>query len=401
MQQPETLLHIDSQVIYNPKPIQQTISMKRIYFLFLVVLTGCSTLTPLQKSRFISVNHLIETGNYIEARDVIEDMVNDEESQQWPRTWYTRGVLAQTAPAKQKLYPDRYFVAFESYEKARSLDQNGRLDRQLAPRYILLANEFKKMGEKSYKDQKYKDALQAFELAIEINQNEILSMPVDTHLVYNAALAAYEADNHKKAIRYLSQVEDYNYSTNATHLLFSTYLESGDTLSAEKLMAAGIKKYEDNENLVLLLADLHFQTKNIQAALNVLDTAALSDSSNHIFPFTKGLIYQKTDQFPEAIEAYQQALALAPEELMIHTNIATCYFNIGVEIEEHARQITSNSKVLEQKKQSAEAFRSSLTWLDKVWEQEPDDQMVLRRLYELYKVLDVGDKVKSMEQMIH
>ncbi len=375
--------------------------MKRIYFLFLIVLAGCSTLTPLQKSRFITVNHLIETGHYKEARDVIEDMVNDEETQQWPRTWYTRGMLAQTAPAKQKLYPDRYFVAFESYEKARSLDQNERLNKQLAPKYILLANEFKKMGEKSYKSKQYADALKAFELALKINQSNLLSMPVDTHLVYNAALAAYEADDHDKAILYLAQIEDYNYSTNATHLLFSTYLESGDTLSAEKVLAAGINKYEDNESLVLLLVDLHFQTKNIQAALSVLDTATLSDPSNHVYLFTKGLIYQKTDQYPEAIEAYEQALALAPEELMIHTNIATCYFNIGVEIEEDARQIASNSMVVEQKKRSAEAFRSSLTWLDKVWEQEPDDQTVLRRLYELYKVLEVDERVKSMEQMIH
>lgn len=375
--------------------------MKRIYFILLVFLTGCSALTPLQKSKFISVNHLIEVGNYQEARDVIENMINDEETQKWPRTWYTRGLLAQTAPAKEDLYPDRHFVALESYEKARTLDDKGRLDKQLAPKYVLLANDFKKMGEKSYKSQKYDDALQCFEQALKIYESPVLSVPVDTHLIYNAALAAHEAENHEKAIQYLSTLEDYNYSTNATHLLFSTHLENGDTLSAEKVLAAGIKKYEDNESLVLLLTDLHFQNGNILAAHNVLDTAATHDPANHVYPFTKGLIYQKNDEFHAAIEAYQQALALAPEELMIHTNIATCYYNIGVEIEESARQITSNSKVLEEKERSAAAFRSSVAWLDKAWEQDPDDQTVIRKLYELYKVLNVGDKAKSIEQQIH
>lgn len=358
-------------------------------------------MTPLQKSKFISVNHLIEVGNYKEARDVIEEMINNEETQQWPRTWYTRGMLAQTAPAKADLYPDRHYVALESYEKARLLDNKGRLDKQLVPKYVLLANDFKKMGEKSYKSRKYDEALRAFEQALMIYESAVLSMPVDTHLIYNAALSAYEAKNHDQAVKHLSRLEEYSYSTNVTHLLFSTYMESADTTSAGKVLEAGIRKYEENESLVLLLTDHHFQTDNAEQALAVLDTAAGMDPANHVFPFTKGLIYQKTDQYQQAIESYQQALALAPEELMIHTNIATCYYNIGVEIEENARKITSNSQVLQEKERSAEAFRSSVTWLDKVWEQDPDDQTVIRRLYELYKVLNVGEKVKSMEQMIH
>ena len=379
--------------------------MKRLIFL-VILFSGCAVFTPLKKSRLISVFHLIETNKFEDAKGLVEEMIEDEEASQWPRTWYARGLLSQTAYREGmqrnnrklfELYPDQLFVAIESYEKARELDTRGRLERQLAPRYILLANDFQKLGEKHFSENKYKEALRAFEQALEITQSPLLAVKTDTNLIYNTALAAYEARKWEKSIKYFNILHDYRHSVNATHLLFTSYLEKGDTIAAELVLSEGVNNFNFHEDLVLLLADLLFITDDKEGAIEILQEAATEHPENHLFPFTKGLIYQKSSMYENAIESYKKAIELNPEELRAYLNIATCYYNIGVQIDESARTITMISLVQEERARSAEAFDSAVKWLDKVFEKEPDDQEILSQLYQLYKTLRVNDRLQSIE----
>src|SRR6056297_3075346 len=148
--------------------------MKRSLILF-ILFTIFYISSSAQKSKVIAVFQLIETGKYGEAKDAIEDAINEESTEQWARTWYARGVLCQNAyeegikkndKKKTELYPDQLKVAFDSYEKARTLDKKGRYEEQLEPKYVLLANDFQKLGEKRFKNRKYEEALQAFEHAL-------------------------------------------------------------------------------------------------------------------------------------------------------------------------------------------------------------------------------------------
>ncbi len=378
--------------------------MKRLFFLTFIFF-GCSVLTPLQKSKFIAVFHLIEIADYEEAKEVIEEMIIHEEYAQWPRTWYARGLLCQTAyqagirennRKKYELYPNQLYVAFDSYEKALSLDTRGVFEKQLAPRYVHLANEFQRMGENHYNNEKYKESLRAFEKALKITQSPILTVQVDTNLIYNTALAAVQSKENEAAIKHLSRLDDYHYSTNVSHLLFSTYLEKGDTVAAQKTLEEGIDKHEDNGDLILLLVDLHFKSDNPEKSLALLTSASIQNPSKYIFPFTKGLVYQKTEQYTKAIDAYEKAVILAPEELLTYVNIATCYYNIGVEIEENARMINNNRQVLEEKERSAAAFESAVTWLNKAFEKEPDNQTVVNKIYQLFEMLNLSGRANSM-----
>ena len=382
--------------------------MKRI-ILIAIIFTGCINALQAQRSKVISLFQLIETGKYDEAKKAIEEAVEDEKTVEWPVTWYVRGQLCQTAyeegiKKKNKkhyeLYPDQLYVAYDSYEKALELDSRGRIEKQLPPLYVLLANNFQKLGENQFKDKQYKEALRAFEKALQINQNPMLSVVIDSNLIFNTALAAYESRAWEKAVTYLSQLNEHKYSSNVSHLLFNVYLETHDTLAAEQLLTEDINRYEDNEDLVMLLADLLYEKNEIEKAVGVLDTAFTQKPDNYICPYSIGLIYQKTEQYGRAIAAYKMSVDLAPEEVKIYTNIGTCYYNTGVEIQENARTIANNRIFLEEKKKSESEFRSAIQWLEKAHEKDPDNQIVIEKLYALYKVLGITDKIKSMESII-
>lgn len=383
--------------------------MKKLIFLTFLI-TGCSALSPLQKGRLISLFHLIETAKYSEAKEVAEEMIEGEESSQWSNTWYARGLLCQNAYVEGKkkndtklseLYPDQLYVAFESYEKARRLDNRGRLERQLAPRYVQLANEFQNKGVGHFNNKNFSESLRSFEQAFIIKQSPILTVETDTLLIYNTALAAYESENQDKAIHYLSKLHDFRYSVNATHLYFKTVLKTGDLPTAEKILRDGVSFYDHDETMVLLLSDFLFDSGDNYGALQILQDALKKQPLNPQFHYTRGLIHQKMEQYDVAIEAYNEVVKISPENAMAHLNIATCYYNRGVEMEETARSLTNNTAVKEERARSKEAFQEAVKWLDNANQQDPDDETVIARIYELYTLLRENEKARMIEERIN
>ncbi len=382
--------------------------MKRL-LLLTVLFCGCSVLTPLQRSKFLTVTNFIDTEKYTEAKEVIEEMISDSESSQWARTWYLKGLLCQEAYNKgvkdndkelTRLYPNQLYVAFNAFEKARSKDKRGKLEKQLAPKYVLLANNFKNLGENHFNDKRYQDALRAFDYALKISKNSILEIELDNNLVYNAALAAYKGENWEEAIKHLKHLHKENYSTNATHLLFNANIENEDTLAAREVMLEGIEKYDDNVEMVLLLTDILFASGSSNEAIDVLNKEIEKNPSNYKFYYTKGLVYQKLMEYDNAIDSYTTAIVHAPKEPMIYYNLAACYYNIGVDIEEKTRTLTNNRRVVELRAKSAEAFDTATDWLDKASERAEGNSEVLTKIYNLYRALRINDKAEKIEGKI-
>jgi tetratricopeptide (TPR) repeat protein len=380
--------------------------MKRyILILIMILLGGCSSLMPLQRSRLITAFHLIEDKKYDEAKAFIEGMAEEENSAQWPRTWHARGLLYQNAYREgieknnKKLYeliPGQLFEAYESYEKALELDAGNGIRSKLVPKYVLLANDFQSIGQKKFREGKYDEALQAFQTVEKIRHSELLKLDTDTSLVYNIALAAIEGKNHQTAINYLTRLNEYSYGTNVSHLLSAEYLHLGDSLNAQHVLEEGITKYEDNEELILLLVDLHFSRNNAEESFAILDHKSALKPSSYKIPYTKGLILQKTGQYKEAIAAYEKSLTLEPEKTIIYAQIAACFYNIGIEIEESARTMNNNSLVEKERKRSTAALESAITWLNKALELETNDGEALAIIHDLSTLLDITERVEGL-----
>lgn len=378
--------------------------MKRFFFLA-ILFTGCSVFSPLQKGKVISLYHLIETEKFEDAKIAAEKMIEDEEASQWAATWMARGYLCQTAYKNgmdnnnsnlYALYPDQLYVAWDSYERALEIDPKERLKRQLAPKYVLLANDLQKLGMANLTDRKYSDALRAFEKAMEIEKIPFLDLQQDTVLLYNAALAAYESRKWPIAIRYFEKLHDAGYSQNATHLLFRSLMVQGDTTAAEDVLFEGIEAYDDHENLVILLARFLMDQSREQEAIAVIDRGIDENPVNALLFYNKGLVFQMSNNYQQAIEAYKMAVDLDPDYLMAYANIATCYYNIGVTYEENTLRLTNNRKVKEKRKKSEKAFESALIWLDATVAKKPEDIWIIERISQLYHQLGKPDKTRGL-----
>lgn len=373
----------------------------------ILIISFFSVTATAQKSKVLAIFQLIETGKYEEAKTAVEEAIEEESTGGWYRTWYARGLLSQKAyeegiekndKKKYELYPDQLYVAFDSYEKAMKLDKSGKITGQLAPKYVLLANDLLKLAQEHYGKKEYQQSLRAFEHVLKINQSPLLTLQPDTNLLYNTALAAYNSGANEKASDYLGQLNESTYSSNVPHLLASLHLGEGDTTAAVNVLTESMNRYTNNVDLVLMLADLHYQQQQTDMAVRVLDTAAHKNDSAYIFPYTKGLVYQKAEQYEKAIKAYKRAVKLAPGESRIYINTGTCYYNIGVDIERNALKLKTKQAVQREKKKSLAALESATEWYEKAYESEPENQEVISMLNQLYKTLQRNDKLRDLEQ---
>ena len=379
------------------------------YLLFTGILLCVSIGTMAQKSRVISANNLLESENYQEAKEAIDLAVINPKTADWPRTYLVKGLLCQVAfeagfekedEKKTKLYPDQLYLAYDSYEKALELDTKKRIHSSVETQYYELANSFQKLGQRHYLRREYNQALKAFELALKVSESPLISVKIDTSLIYNTAMAAYESKSWDKAVQYLSSLDKDSYSPGTTLLLQKAYMAVGDSISGELVLNDGIGKYDYNQTIVLQLVDLYVASNRWAEAFTLMDSAILHQPDNYYFPWTRGLLYQNLEQYELAIEDLQHASKLAPEEVTIYYNLGICYYNMGVEIDKKALQIRSNKEYRATRAEAKKSFQKAVVWFEKAYEANPGHQPTILKLYQLYSRLDMTQKRDTMQQFI-
>ena len=382
--------------------------MKRILFIFLLV--GLVISASGQKSRVLAVFQMIDHGKYTEAKEAIELAVWNDKTSRWARTYYAKGLLCQTAyeegyekheAKKTGLYPDQLYVAYKAYERALEYDVRERLHTPISQQYYNLSNDFRKLGKDYYKQKQFDEALRAFEHALLVNESKLITARVDTNLVYNTAMAAYESKNWKKAVSYLTGLHDEAHAPATSLLLYKAHMERGDTVRAEEVLLEAVEVYDYEEQVVIYLINLFVRTDRLEMAISVLDKAIDYKPEYYRLYWGKGLVYRRMRKFDEAIESFKAALERAPNEPKIYYQLGVIYYNRGIELREASLKIKDNDAYQEVREQAREQFIEAVSWLEKSYEMDPSDEKTISRLYQLYYQLQWREKEESLKLLIH
>ncbi len=381
--------------------------MKRFFFIFFLfsLFTGVSA----QKSRVLAVTQMIDQKKYEEAKEAIELAVWNDKTSSWARTYYVRALLCQTAfedgfekreVKKTGLYPDQLYLAYSSYERALELDLRNKLYPSISQKYYLLSNDFLNLGKRHFMNADYEDAFRAFEHALLINNSELIQADIDTSLIYNTALAAYESQNWDKAISYLDGLHEQGHATSTSLLLYSALIESGDTLRAEEVLREGTQIYNYENQSVLYLVNLYALSGRYQEALEVLNEAITNRPENYRFLWAQGLIQAKTGEKEKALESFDSALKLAPEESKLYYHKGIIYYNEGIDLTEESLRISNIDQYLKMKASAREFYMKAVVWLEKAYELDPYDEETISKLYLLYNHLQMEEKENELRPLI-
>lgn len=377
------------------------------HYIFIVL--ALSLVLPLraQKSKVVAVKQMMEAGKFEEAKEAIESALENSRTSQWPRTYYTKGLLCQTAYAqgvekndskKTSLYKDQLYVAYDAYEKALELDSKERLNSQIRQNYYLLGNAFRKLGARHYTLREYKEALRAFEHAILIDESDLISARVDTNLIYNISMAAYESQNWQKAIRYLDLLHDAAYSPSTSLLLSESHLKAGDTVKSEEVMMHGLEQFHYRDTLVMYVVNHMVRQGKMETAIEVLDSAIETSSDHYRFYWARALVYEEMDRYDEAINSLLKAAELGEDRAELYYHLGVMYYNIGIDLRESALSIAENTAYREAREAYLAKFREAVKWLELSYELDPQNEKTIARLHQLYNRLQMKEKQESLPE---
>ncbi|MFB2922295.1 tetratricopeptide repeat protein [Aerosakkonema funiforme] len=165
------------------------------------------------------------------------------------------------------------------------------------------------------------------------NGIQILSWYINQENVYNWPTFAEECRN-EKAIKAIAKL-NLQFEKEKEQAIKNLYKEAL-ALQHFNQFSEAEKKYREiiswdgkQANAWHNLAMLYYMKEEYQDALLMLIKALQMDSSVALYHYSFGLIMEKMDNAPEAIRAYEQAIALNPEMIDAYNNIGNIWLAEG------------------------------------------------------------------------
>ncbi|WP_321286349.1 tetratricopeptide repeat protein [uncultured Sunxiuqinia sp.] len=117
-----------------------------------------------------------------------------------------------------------------------------------------MISDFTNQAVQAFNENNYELALQSFKQILEIEDMPLMKdeenpQAVDTVIIFNAGLAAYNAEKYDEAIKYYEEAAKHDYNgCNATfELIASCYVMQQDTTAALETYQRGFEKISRNQ----------------------------------------------------------------------------------------------------------------------------------------------------------
>lgn len=358
-----------------------------------ISLGGCST------KRYVrQAEHLISEGKLEDAREALQLATDSTVNNQWAKTYLVYGKLVQTAATSKKkkdrkLFENPLQLAYDNYVKALELDEKGKLDNSVNLLMSKLSNDFVDKGVKAFKARKYREAMISFEFVSKIAENDIFNGVVDTSIIYNAGLAAYNAKIYDKAVIYFITCKEMNYGgVNLYLLLKNAYVSMNDSANVLQILIEAFEKFPEEEKVLVQLVNYYITANMNNEALDFLKIAKEKDPGNASNFFAEGLILDRIGKVDNARNAYQQSIDLDPEFFTSQFNLGALIFHLGVKMVEEANKILDNEKYTAAREAADVRFAEALPFLEKSHELNPGDIQTMETLKLIYYRLRIMDK---------
>lgn len=236
------------------------------------------------------------------------------------RTWEVRGEIYQAIfqskdAAVKKLSDDPLTIAYNSYKKALELDTKGRNANSVKIKLTLLTNDLTNQAIEAFNKEDYKKALNSFEQILEMEQLPVIKKDspaaIDTVIIFNSGLAAFNGGDFDKAIHYYSEAAKYGYNGGRSYQLLSkAYLENKDTLAAITALNKGFEAYPGDNGVLVEMINIYINTKKTDEAMKYLQLAIQQDPKNASYYFAQGSLLDGMGKQDDAITSYEKAIEL-------------------------------------------------------------------------------------------
>jgi tetratricopeptide (TPR) repeat protein len=371
-----------------------------------------------QKGKVAIAESLLSSNDIVGAKSAIDEAMANEKSNTWPKTFIVAGKVYAKVNEEGAV-----IKALGFFEKAKELDQKGdengkgigRYDKELTLALTFFKTDLTNAGVAGFEKERFDLALGAFEGILKVNKMSALDANiVDTTIIYNCALAAYNNKNWDKAETYFQEAIKYNYAAgDAILLLHQVYTSTNDSAKMVTNLKNGFEKYPKDDRILTTLINYYLSARQNDEALNYLNTAIAQDPKNPSFYYARAVLYDQGKDFESAEKEYKACLEIDPNYYNALYNLGVLFYNKGVEQNNKANDL-KDMKAFDRAREEANGmFKSALPFMEKAYQiidAKPDAAVadkiaVLESLKSLYYRFDditnynrVSDAIKALNQ---
>jgi len=250
--------------------------------------------------------------------------------------------------------------AIDYYQKAQALDSDAAITERLAEVYAASQRTDEAIRQAQAALQQDPDNLAAHRLLARIYIHNLGDMSANDRQKETIALAVEQL----KAVQRLDPT-DVQSQLWLAHL----YGFQNKPQQTEQVLRGILSRSADNEGALEQLSQLYLEEGRPQDAISLLKNAASGSNSATLYDLL-GTAYAKSNDFPEAEEAFQQAVTLEPDEVSHRKGLAQAFL-------------------------SDHKYPQALSQYERLAKLEPDNAEDYLRMSQIYRHLNQLDKSES------
>jgi tetratricopeptide (TPR) repeat protein len=369
-------------------------------FVLLVLAVSISVGAMAQMGKVTSAQNFISQGALDKAKEAIDLALVNEKSMNNPKTYMVKGdlckeVFKSTNPTFKTLYTNPLEEAYASYEKALELDPKGSTKKAMSLNntYFSLGNEFVTQAIQKFDAQDFEGAFKSFENTIKLSESDIYVGILDSSILFNAGLAAYNGKMYNEAIVNFKKCNATNYEgTTPYKLIYQSYSLLNDNVNAEATLKVAFEKFPNDTEIVLLLVDYYLKNNKQDEALNYINAARAKEPDNYSLFWAEGVLYMQQEKYDDAIKNLLKSIEINSNVFDTQFNTGVCYYNKASAMMMAANNIMDVKQYDVAKKAANDVFLEAMPYFQKALELKADDIDTLKSLKELYYRLSMTDK---------
>lgn len=212
---------------------------------------------------------------------------------------------------------------------------------------------------------------------------------------YYAGRFAYSAEMYDEAIAVFKQLSDGEVEAiSASQYLYQCYIDKKDSVTANQILDDCIKRFPTDEWFLQNRINNLVQQGDKEAALRYLDQAIAMAPQGQYYN-SKGSILSLQGRFDESFAAFEQALAMEPDNALFLSSYGFAYVDKANKLNDDATYLDAK----EYKKAKVEidaTFAKALPYFEKAYSIAPDNLEYKRNLRQLYYRLGMMDKYEEL-----
>lgn len=383
-----------------------------------VLLLGLGKFSMAQNKNIVSaINYLgyydkdKQLSDLSEAKKYIDLATEHEDTKTKPKMWVYRARIYQAIsdskdPQVKALHASPLAEAANAYQQVLKYDIKKDFP-EATSGLMYCANSFMNAGVAFFNEKNYSSAIEYFEKSISINKESFKIL--DSNAIFNAALAADRGNMNDKAKAFMQQLIDMNYGGAADgsrnySMLAAIYKREGNTEKFMSTIQAGRKAFPNDKDLIIEELNYYLENKKDKEALSNLELAIQNDPNNATLHFALGTIYDRLDQFENAVKAYKKAIEVKQDYFDALYNLGALYFNKGAKETAIANDIKDDAKYRAAMVKVDDIFKQSLPFLEKAEQVGSDDKItykdLLNTLKSLYARTEQADKMNAIKEKL-